>query len=158
MKKNATRKALFALMVVIAIATIIIIINQQTPIQHSKRTVRWANPIRSVKFVDRSPEFRPPPEKAYKPPMFQQMGLLTKDDGTILPLYGKESTGHRDRYNYYTTTPGNQVYSLPISHDSRDCTEDIGCGEFYGNENVAVTGMDGTFNTQIYRNKNMVLM
>mgnify|MGYP001480634701 CR=1 FL=1 len=156
MKKNAPQKALFVLLVIMAITTAIVVINQQTPIQRSVRTVRtvhWANPV-----VTRTPEFRPPPEKVYKPSMFQQMGLLTKDDGTILPLYGKESTAHRDRYNYYTTTTGNQVYSLPISHDNRDCTEDIGCGEFYGNENVSVTGMDGTFSTQIYRNKNMVLM
>ena len=156
MKKNASKKALFVLLVIMAITTVIVVINQQTPIQRSVqtvRTVRWANPV-----MARTPEFRPPPEKVYKPPMFQQMGLLTKDDGTILPLYGKESTAHRDRYNYYTTTPGNQVYSLPISHDNRDCTEDIGCGELYGNENISVTGMDGTFNAQIYRNKNIVLM
>ena len=94
----------------------------------------------------------------YKPSVFQQMGLLTGADGKILPLYGKESSAHRDRYNYYTTTPGNQVYSLPISHKDKDCTDDIGCGEFYGNENVSVTGMGGEFTAEIYRNKNIQLL
>jgi hypothetical protein len=158
MKKNTPIKVLFVLVIIMIIVSVVLTLNQQQPVRpgrsvRPRRTVHWATPI-----VTPTPEFRPPPEKVYKPPVFQQMGLLTKDDGTILPLYGKESTSHRDRYNFYTTTPGNQVYSLPISHDNRDCTEDIGCNEFYGKENVSVTGMDGTFSTQIYRNKNMRLM
>ena len=102
----------------------------------------------------RSPEFREPPLKRYKPRRFQQMGLLTNDDGSTLPLYGRESRTHRDRYHYYTTTPGEQIYSLPITYNDRDCTEDIGCPEFYGNESVSVTGQSGNFSTNIYRTEN----
>lgn len=98
------------------------------------------------------PEFRGPPYKEYKPPRFQQMGVLTKDDGTILPLYGKQTHAHRDRYNYYTTTPGNQAFALPLSFQQRDCTEDLGCQEFFGKENVDVTGM-GNFTVNKYNTK-----
>lgn len=156
--KRATKNAVFTSFVILALVTAIVLLTVGMPKKRSEKTVRWANPLRTVKIVDRTPEFRPPPEKVYKPSVFQQMGLLTKDDGTILPLYGKESSTHRDRYNYYTTTPGNQIYSLPITHNNKDCTDDIGCGEFYGNEDVSVTGMDGNFKAEIYRNKNMVLM
>lgn len=102
--------------------------------------------------VLRSPEFRKPPLKEYKPRRYQQMGLLL-GDGETLPLYGKESPTHRNRYFYYTTTPGQQIYPLPISYNNRDCMDDIGCDEFYGNEEVSVTGKSGLFSTKIYNNK-----
>ena len=152
--KRATKNAVFTAFVILALVSAIVLMHAPRR-KRARKTVRWANPLRTVNVVDRTPEFRPPPEKAYKPSIFQQMGLLTKDDGTILPLYGKESSTHRDRYNYYTTMTGNQVYSLPITHNNKDCTDDIGCGEFYGKEDVSVTGMDGEFKAEIYRNKNV---
>lgn len=153
--KRATKDAVFATFIILALVAAIVLLATGPRNKRDRKTVRWANPLRTVNIVDRTPEFRPPPEKAYKPSVFQQMGLLTKDDGTILPLYGKESSTHRDRYNYYTTTPGNQIYSLPVMHNNKDCTDDIGCGELYGNEDVSVTGMDGDFKAEIYRNKNI---
>ncbi len=99
------------------------------------------------------PEYRPPPFKTYKPPNYQQMGLLVGSDGQTLPLWGKHSHGYNDRYNYYTTTSGEQIYPLPIYHQDRDCTEDIGCQEFYGGEQVEVLSREGeTFNVKMYRN------
>ena len=73
-----------------------------------------------------SPEFREAPIKQYKPGHMQQMGVLTGDGDETLPLYGKEVRGRRDRYHYYTTTGGDNLYSLPINHDGRDCVDDIG--------------------------------
>jgi hypothetical protein len=108
-------------------------------------------PIKEVVVVKETvPEYRQPPYKQYKPPNYQQMGILTNDeDGSVIPLYGRESYGYRDRYNYYTTTTGNQVYSLPLTYQDRDCTEDMGCQEFYGNEVVNVLGKD--YKTKMYR-------
>ena len=97
-----------------------------------------------------SPEFRGAPFKQYKPRNFQQMGVLLGDSGDVLPLYGRESPGYRDRYQYYTTTPGEQIYPLTITHKDRECTEDIGCPEFYGNESVTVLGKDGNYTSKIY--------
>ena len=102
------------------------------------------------------PEFRGPPLKRYKPRHFQQMGLLINGSGSTLPLYGRESRTHRDRYHYYTTTPGDQIYPLPITFEGRDCTDDIGCPEFYGNETLSVTGQSGTFTSNIYRTENFM--
>jgi hypothetical protein len=102
----------------------------------------------------RAPEFRGPPIKQYKPAKFQQMGLLTSEEGEMLPLYGRESRTHRDRYHYYTTTPGQQIYPIPISHDGRDCSEDIGCPEFYGNETASVLGKEGVYTANIYKTEN----
>jgi hypothetical protein len=99
----------------------------------------------------RAPEFREPPIKQYKPGFMQQMGLLVGEGEEPLPLYGKEVRGRRDRYHYYTTTGGENLYPVPVSLDSRDCMDDIGCQELYGNESVSVTGKTGSFDVKMYR-------
>ena len=99
----------------------------------------------------REPEFRGPPIKKYKPGYMQQMGLIVGPNEETLPLYGKEVRGRRDRYHYYTTTPGEQVYPVPVSIDGRDCMDDIGCQELYGNETVSVFGKTGSFEVKMYR-------
>jgi hypothetical protein len=81
------------------------------------------------------------------------MGILT-GNGETLPIYGKEVRGRRDRYHYYTTTGGENLYPIPVSHGGRDCMEDIGCQELYGNESVSVTGKTGSFTAKLYRTDN----
>lgn len=99
-------------------------------------------------------EFRAPPIKEYKPAHVQQMGVLLGENNETLPLYGKEVRGRRDRYHYYTVTPGDQMYSLPVSMGERDCMDDIGCQEIYGNETVNVLGQTGDFEAKLYRTDN----
>jgi len=101
-----------------------------------------------------SPEFRNPPIKEYKPGHVQQMGVLIGENEETLPLYGREVSARRDRYHFYTTSGGENLYPLPISHENRDCMDDIGCNELYGNEDVSVTGKTGTYNVQMYRTDN----
>ena len=99
----------------------------------------------------REPEFRGPPIKQYKPGHMQQMGVLMGPGQETLPLYGKEVTGRRDRYHYYTTTGGENLYPIPVSHNTRECMEDIGCEELYGNESVSVLGKTGAYAVNMYR-------
>ena len=96
------------------------------------------------------PEARPPPYKNYKPMEYQQVGILLGTNET-LPLYGKPSYAYNSRWNYYTTTPGQQIYPLPVTYEGRDCTEDIGCNEMYDNQAVNITGRSEPFTTKIYR-------
>jgi len=142
------------LLIALSILALVAALFLLRPMQPSTTVIRVQDTPRP--FVGggvlRSPEFRKPPLKEYKPREYQQMGLLL-GDGETLPLYGKESPTHRDRYFYYTATPGEQIYPLPISHKDRDCMDDIGCDEFYGNEQVSVTGKSGTFSTKIYNNR-----
>lgn len=107
-------------------------------------------PVRAQE-VRREPEFRGPPIKQYKPGRMQQMGILVNGEGETLPLYGKEVRGRRDRYHYYTTTGGENLYPIPVTHDGRECTDDIGCQELYGNESVTVTGKTDAFGVKMYR-------
>ena len=99
----------------------------------------------------REPEFREAPIKQYKPGYMQQMGVLVGASEETLPLYGKEVRGRRDRYHYYTTTGGENLYPLPVTHNARDCMEDIGCEELYGNESVSVLGKTGSYTVNMYR-------
>jgi hypothetical protein len=155
------RKELVILQIILLLIIISFLVFKALPWRprkrRAKRSVHWAMPLfddRQPFIQQREPEFRGPPWKEYKPPHFQQMGILTSPtDGNILPLYGKTTPGYRDRYNYYTSTPGNQMYALPIQSGDRDCTEDIGCNELYGNEQVSVTGMSNNFNVTTYQNK-----
>ena len=107
-------------------------------------------PVRTQE-VRREREYRGPPIKQYKPGHMQQMGILLNAEGETLPLYGKEVRGRRDRYHYYTTTGGENLYPIPVSHDGRDCVDDIGCQELYGNEAVSVTGKTDSFDVKMYR-------
>ena len=107
-------------------------------------------PVPTRRGHTQEPEFRGPPIKQYEPGHMQQMGLITNGDET-LPLYGKEVRGRRDRYNYYTTTGGENLYPVSVSHNARDCMEDIGCQELYGNETVTVMGKTGSFTVNMYR-------
>ena len=137
-------------MKVILVLLLVIIILQLTQRRGVSRRgiprVHIRRPIRR-----RQPEFRQPPLRNYKPKRFQQVGLLTSGDET-LPLYGKESAAYNNRWNYYTTTQGDQIYSVPVTHKNRDCTEDIGCEELFDNQNVSVFGKDGTnYQTKLYR-------
>ena len=97
------------------------------------------------------PEYRDPPIKDYKPGFVQQMGVLLGENEETLPLYGKEVRGRRDQYHYYTSTPGNQIYSIPVTVGERDCMDDMGCRELYGNEDVNVLGKAAPYKAKLYR-------
>lgn len=108
-------------------------------------------PPRPITSIRRSPEYRDPPVKLYKPGDVQQMGVLIGENEETLPLYGKEVRGRRDQYHYYTSTPGDQIYSIPVTIGDRDCMDDIGCRELYGNESVNVLGKAAPYQAKLYR-------
>ena len=151
MKIKTKQKLLGFALVILAV---IIIYQVRNPIV-KKEKVPVRVPVRVPVEIPMEKEYRSPPIKEYKPGHIQQMGVLVGDNNEeTLPIYGKEVRGRRDRYNYYTTTPGNQLYSLPITIDDRDCMDDIGCQELYGNESVSVLGQNGSFQAKLYRTDN----
>ena len=153
---KVTNKTKKSLMISVIILLVIVILYQiyNPKIVKVNETIEVPVPVEVPVQIPVEKEYRAPPIKEYKPGYVQQMGVLVGPDDETLPLYGKEVRGRRDRYHYYTTTPGDQMYSLPITHDSRDCMGDIGCGEFYGNEAVSVLGQTGSFQAKLYRTDN----
>ena len=121
MKIKTKQKLLsFALLIL----AVVIIYQVRNPIVLRKK-VPVHVPVEVPVEIPMEKEYRSPPIKEYKPGHVQQMGVLVGDNEETLPIYGKEVRGRRDRYNYYTTTPGNQLYSLPITIDDRDCMERV---------------------------------
>lgn len=149
MKKKVKAQILTFIFVVLVAAIIYLI---QNPVV-VKVPVRTPTPMPTLtpQPIRYEPEFRGPPIRKYKPGHMQQMGILVGSGEETLPLYGKEVMGRRDRYHYYTTTGGENLYPVPVTHNARDCMEDIGCQELYGNETVSVTGKTGSFTVNMYR-------
>jgi len=119
-----------------------------------KKIVRVPYPVHVAPPIEtrvRQPEYRDPPIKTYKPKRVQQMGILVGENEEMLPLYGKEVRGRRDQYHYYTSTPGDQIYSIPVTLNGRDCMDDHGCKEIYGNESVNVLGKAASYQAKLYR-------
>ena len=151
MKNKQKTQLLLLTVVVLIVAVGYMFYNPQVvevPVEVAVPLPVRAAPTRRAQV--REPEFRGPPIKQYKPGHMQQMGLITNGEET-LPLYGKEVRGRRDRYSYYTTTGGDNIYPVSVSHNARDCMEDIGCQELYGNETVTVMGKTGSFTVNMYR-------
>ena len=151
--KNKTKTQLLWLALVVLVAAVAYMWYNPQVVEVPVEVPVMVPPPRPVRTqeIRREPEFRGPPIKQYKPGRMQQMGILVGGDGETLPLYGKEVRGRRDRYHYYTTTGGENLYPIPVSHDGRDCIDDIGCQELYGNESVSVTGKTGSFDVKMYR-------
>lgn len=127
--------------------------NPRVEVEEREIEVPVAYPV-EVHDARREPEFRGPPIKKYKPGHMQQMGILLGDQGETMPLYGKEVRGRRDRYHYYTVTDGEQLYPVPVGHEGRDCMDDIGCQELYGQEKVSILGKVGEYDVKMYRTDN----
>ena len=149
--KNKTKQKL--ILIVFLVLVSVIVYQMLNPVV-VKKQVPVGVPVEVPVQIPVEKEYRNPPIKEYKPGYVQQMGVLVGPDDETLPLFGKEVRGRRDRYHYYTVTPGDQKYPLPITHNARDCMEDIGCQEFYGNETVSVLGQTGSFQAKMYRTDN----
>lgn len=149
--KNKTQTKL--MFIALAVLFALVIYQIRNPIV-VKKQVPVHVPVEVPVQIPVEKEFRKPPIKEYKPGYVQQMGVLVGPDEETLPLYGKEVRGRRDQYHYYTTTPGDQVYPLPVTINDRDCMDDIGCRELYGNETVSVLGQTGSFQAKLYRTDN----
>jgi hypothetical protein len=94
------------------------------------------------------------------PDAYQQMGVLTTQGGTdnsatptrtILPLFGRQLTTNRDRWNYYTRTDGMNPVQVPVQYKRRNCDSDNGCDEIIDGEAVGVPVMGQSFTATVYR-------
>jgi hypothetical protein len=95
---------------------------------------------------------------------FQQVGILSKKvineaetvpgnntDTNILPLYGKPTYRGSSRWLYYTETDKFNPIKIPITVNSRDCTDDQGCDELFDGSEVVIPSYNGQFTVKIYK-------
>jgi hypothetical protein len=82
---------------------------------------------------------------------YTQIGILTRGDNMILPLFGRISCNRRDKWQYYTiSNTGNLNTKLPVRFNGANCTSENGCNEMNNNDNIYVEGYKDTFSATIY--------
>jgi len=151
--------SLLLVLAIIGILISILYINRTFPLERTTITIEVkpeSVPVLDARpsvYAERipPPEYRPAPVREWKPPTPQQLGLLTDGNGDIKPLYGRASRTHRDRWHYWTTTGGENLYPLPIEVEGRSCEEDIGCQELFGNEQINILGKENLYKPTLYR-------
>ena len=85
------------------------------------------------------------------PETYQSMGVITTEDGKVLPLYGRRTTARSDRFQYYTRTDSYNPVQLPIQYKRRNCQDDIGCDELFDGESVKIQPTNQIGKATIYR-------
>jgi len=85
------------------------------------------------------------------PESFQSIGTVNIDN-SLLPLYGRRTTGgNGDRWNYYTRTDTYNPVPIPVTFQKRDCMDDVGCKEILSGDEIKLDGINKSGKTQIYR-------
>ncbi len=85
------------------------------------------------------------------PSAYQQMGYIKTDGEKLLPLYGRQTAYRSDRFNYYTRTDTYNPIQVPITYKKKNCSDDIGCEELFGGEEVHVKGVGQSGTVDIYK-------
>jgi hypothetical protein len=131
-------------------------VQQQPPIDINVTTSggddRYSRPPRPQRLWDNGPEYPPrggllPPDGGKLinvpsrglPESYQQMGVLKKDSGDLVPLYGRRVGSRSDRFNYYTRTDSYNPLPLPINYKRRDCQDSVGCDEVFNGDQVVLS-------------------
>ena len=90
------------------------------------------------------------PTQGY-PQNFSSVGIITTEDGQVLPLYGRPSSYNSDRYNYYTRTDTYNPVPLPVKFEKRDCMDDTGCQEVFSKDKVHISAMGKEATAHIFK-------
>ena len=98
---------------------------------------------------------RPPPMVMMAADNYQQVGLLTRANGSemILPLMGQSLYTNRDKWNYYSMSDKNNIVKLPISFKGRNGMAEYGVDSLNSGDHVRVEGYNDKFKVTMYDNK-----
>jgi hypothetical protein len=85
-------------------------------------------------------------------PDIQQVGILrSKNNDSVLALFGRPTYRGSSKWTYYTATDKFHSIKLPVEKNNRDCTASNGCDELYEDDDVKVLGQNGVFQASIYQ-------
>jgi len=138
-------------------------------------TLSLSNPITQSVTIKNEPQYRKPDKffDIYEPPLqtppfsdrtyglqqsrtdFTQMGIL-KQDGKILPLFGRPLSRNRDQWQYYTLSNTGSIPGIKLSlrnAKGRDLMDDTGAPELYNDDTIVVDGYDKPMQVSLYKQK-----
>tara|TARA_B110000977_G_scaffold191571_1_gene263895 strand:- start:14550 stop:14987 length:438 start_codon:yes stop_codon:yes gene_type:complete len=81
---------------------------------------------------------------------YKQVGILSGDDGKVLPLYGRRTYNGSHKWNYFTRANDHLSLRIPLSRDGRECDKQNGCEELYDNDSLHVPEYNSRFNIKLY--------
>ena len=83
---------------------------------------------------------------------YEQVGILYGygPNPQILPLYGKPTYPHSNKWLYYTQSDDYHSVRLPVLHKKRKCSGDYGCEELYDGDEVEVPPYRQKFKVNLY--------
>ena len=86
---------------------------------------------------------------------FTQMGIL-KQDGKILPLFGRPLSRRRDQWQYYTLSNTGSIPGIKLglrNAKGRDLMDDTGAPELSSDDTIVVDGYDKPMQVSLYKQK-----
>ena len=86
---------------------------------------------------------------------YTQIGTLSNNNNTVIPLYGRQTYPGSNQWNYYisNSSDGVQIMRLGISHDGRDCMkEHPGCKEIMDGDTITIPQYNDEFTFKRYNN------
>jgi hypothetical protein len=130
------------------------------------------SPIVQSVTVKTEPQYRQPDKffDIYEPPLqtspfsdrnygptsdFTQMGIL-KQDGKILPLFGRPLSRRRDQWQYYTLSNTGSIPGIKLglrNVKGRDLMDDTGAPELSSDDTIVVDGYDKPMQVSLYKQK-----
>lgn len=83
---------------------------------------------------------------------YRQIGILSGNDGKVLPLYGRRTYNGSHKWNYFTQANDHLALKIPLSSKGRECDGNTGCDELYDNDSLHLPQYNSDFSIKLYDN------
>lgn len=81
---------------------------------------------------------------------YKQIGIISSNEGKVLPLYGRRTYYGSQRWNYFTKANDHLSVKIPLVKDGKDCDSNLGCKELYDNDIINVPQYGDDFTLKLY--------
>jgi hypothetical protein len=81
---------------------------------------------------------------------YRQVGIISSNNGKVLPLYGRRTYAGSNRWNYFTQANDHLALKIPLTRNGRECDSSTGCDELYDNDHLNVREYNNDFSVKLY--------
>ena len=83
---------------------------------------------------------------------YRQLGIVSSNNGKVLPLYGRRTYSGSNRWNYFTQANDHLALKIPLTNKGHECDSSTGCDELYDNDNINIPQYNNNFSVKLYDN------